>query len=80
MSTIEDTCTIAVTDHEDAAKTEPKSKDRAPAASSAASSSIGGMLWFAGWLFTIAFAQLVWWKALLAIIAWPYFLGIELRL
>jgi hypothetical protein len=37
--------------------------------------SLGGMLWLAGWLFTIGFAKLVWWKILLAIIAWPYFLG-----
>lgn len=29
--------------------------------------------------FTIGFAQLVWWKALLAVILWPYFLGVTLR-
>lgn len=33
------------------------------------------MLWFAGWLFTIAFAKLIWWKALLAFMLWPYYLG-----
>ncbi|MFH1032453.1 MAG: hypothetical protein V1767_09610 [Chloroflexota bacterium] len=44
----------------------------APAAS-------GGVIWFIGWLFTIAFAQLVWWKILLGIIIWPYFLGVALR-
>lgn len=38
-----------------------------------------GTLWFAGWLFTIGFAKLVWWKALLAIVLWPYFLGTTLR-
>jgi hypothetical protein len=38
-----------------------------------------GMLWFAGWLFTIAFAKLVWWKALLALVVWPYFLAVALR-
>jgi hypothetical protein len=38
-----------------------------------------GMLWFGGWLFTISFAKLVWWKALLALIVWPYFLGGTLR-
>jgi hypothetical protein len=38
-----------------------------------------GGLWFAGWLFTIGFAQLVWWKILLGIIVWPYFLGAFLR-
>jgi len=44
-----------------------------------ASSSLAGMLWFAGWLFTIAFAKLVWWKALLALVVWPYFLALALR-
>lgn len=38
-----------------------------------------GMLWFGGWLFTIGFAQLVWWKALLGLVIWPYFLGITIR-
>lgn len=35
--------------------------------------------WLAGWLFTIFFARLVWWKALLAIVAWPYFLALAAR-
>jgi hypothetical protein len=34
-----------------------------------------GMLWFGGWLFTIGFAHLVWWKAILGLLIWPYFLG-----
>ena len=42
-------------------------------------SQLAGTLWFAGWLFTIGFAQLVWWKVLLALVAWPYFLGVTLR-
>jgi len=37
--------------------------------------SLGGAFWFAGWLFTIAFAKLVWWKIILGIIVWPLFLG-----
>jgi hypothetical protein len=37
------------------------------------------MLWFAGWLFTIGFSSLVWWKAALALVVWPYFLGITVR-
>ena len=44
-----------------------------------APNSLGGMLWFAGWLFTIAFAKLVWWKALLGLVVWPYFLAQALR-
>jgi hypothetical protein len=41
--------------------------------------SSGGTLWCAGWLFTIAFAKLSLGKALLAIIVWPYFLGLAVR-
>ena len=26
-----------------------------------------GVIWFIGWLFTIGFAQLVWWKMILGI-------------
>ncbi|HEX6060247.1 MAG TPA: hypothetical protein VFZ11_14655 [Gemmatimonadaceae bacterium] len=33
------------------------------------------MLWFAGWLFTIGFLHLGFWKGVLALIAWPYFIG-----
>jgi len=42
----------------------------------AAAGSAGVFFWFAGWLFTIAFAELVWWKIILAIVVWPYFLGV----
>ena len=38
-----------------------------------------GAFWFMGWLFTIAFANLVWWKIILGIVVWPYFLGLHLR-
>ncbi len=41
--------------------------------------SLAGVLWFGGWLFTIGFAQLVWWKAILGIVVWPYFLAVFLR-
>ena len=40
-----------------------------------ASGSLAGAFWFAGWLFTISFAELVWWKILLGIVVWPLFLG-----
>ena len=36
-------------------------------------------LWFIGWLFTIGYANLVWWKIILGIVVWPYFLGIAAR-
>jgi hypothetical protein len=40
---------------------------------------LGGTLWFAGWLFTVGFARLVWWKALLGLVLWPYFLALAVR-
>jgi hypothetical protein len=39
----------------------------------------GGMLWFIGFLFTWGFVNMVWWKILLSIIIWPYFLGQAVR-
>ncbi len=36
-----------------------------------------GVLWFIGWLFSIGFLELGFWKGLLALIIWPYFLGAE---
>jgi len=36
---------------------------------------LSGGAWFAAWLFTIGFLNLGFWQGLLAIIAWPYFLG-----
>jgi len=35
----------------------------------------GGAIWLMGWLFTIGFANLVWWKAILGIVVWPFYLG-----
>jgi hypothetical protein len=37
--------------------------------------SIAGFLWFGAWLFTIGFLHLPFWKGVLAILLWPYFLG-----
>jgi len=34
-----------------------------------------GPIWFIGWLFTIGYANLVWWQIILAIVVWPYYLG-----
>ena len=34
-----------------------------------------GAFWFAGWLFAIGFANLVWWKIILGIVVWPFYLG-----
>ncbi|HXZ33556.1 MAG TPA: hypothetical protein VEH30_14870 [Terriglobales bacterium] len=35
-----------------------------------------GGIWFAAWLFTIGFLHLSFWKGLLAIVLWAYFLGV----
>ena len=37
--------------------------------------SVGGLVWIAGWLFTIGFLQLTFWKGVLAILIWPYYVG-----
>jgi hypothetical protein len=37
-----------------------------------------GLLWIAGWLFTIGYSDLSFWQGVLAIFIWPYFLGAEL--
>jgi len=38
-------------------------------------SSLAGVLWFAGWLFTIGYANLIWWKIILGLVVWPLYLG-----
>lgn len=40
--------------------------------------SFAGGLWIAGWLFTIGFLKLTFWKGVLALILWPYYLGVAL--
>jgi len=37
-----------------------------------------GMLWFAGWLFTLGYLGLGFWKGVLALIVWPYYIGAAL--
>ena len=40
------------------------------------SASLLGPLWCMGWLFTLGFLKLpFFWKGLLALIVWPYYLG-----
>ncbi len=34
-----------------------------------------GVLWMIGWLFSIGFLKLSFFKGLLAILLWPYFIG-----
>lgn len=35
-----------------------------------------GGLWIIGWLFTIGFLQFGFWQGVLAILMWPYYLGL----
>lgn len=37
--------------------------------------SIAGTLWFAAWLFTVGFLKTGFWKGVLALLLWPYYLG-----
>ena len=40
--------------------------------------SVGGLLWVGGWLFTVGFLHLTFGKGALAILLWPYYLGLAL--
>ncbi|MFA5172866.1 MAG: hypothetical protein WC435_00480 [Candidatus Paceibacterota bacterium] len=37
-----------------------------------------GLIWFGGWLFTIGYLGLSFWKGVLALIIWPYYLGVAI--
>ena len=41
--------------------------------------STSGLLWLAGWLFTIGYLHRTFWKAALAVVMWPYYLGVTVR-
>lgn len=32
-------------------------------------------IWFIGWLFTIGYLKLSFWKGVLGLIIWPYYIG-----
>lgn len=40
--------------------------------------SAAGLLWFGAWLFTLGLLRLTFWKAVLALVVWPYYLGAQL--
>ena len=44
-----------------------------------AAGGVVGPVWFIGWLFTIAFAKLVWWQMIISLVVWPYYLGVAAR-
>ena len=35
-----------------------------------------GAVWVMGWFFTIGFLNLAFWKGVLAVLVWPYYLGV----
>lgn len=39
------------------------------------SNCLGG-LWIVGWLFTLGYLKLAFWQGVLAIVLWPYYLGV----
>jgi hypothetical protein len=36
-----------------------------------------GTVWIGAWLFTIGFLHLTFWKGVLAMVLWPYYLGLH---
>jgi hypothetical protein len=34
-----------------------------------------GLVWIGSWLFTVGFLHLSFWKGVLAIVIWPYYIG-----
>ena len=43
-------------------------------------SALPGILWIAGWLFSVGYAKLGFWDGLGAIVAWPYYIGSKLSM
>jgi hypothetical protein len=41
---------------------------------------MGGGLWIIGWFFTIGYLHLSFWQGVLAVVVWPYFLGVHFAL
>ena len=39
-----------------------------------------GMAWIGGWLFTIGYLKLGFWPGVLALVIWPYDLGVAVTL
>jgi hypothetical protein len=41
---------------------------------------LGALLWFAAWLFTLGLLHLSFWKGVLALVVWPFYLGARIAL
>lgn len=35
-----------------------------------------GLIWVAGWLFSVGYLDLAFWKGVFALFVWPYYLGV----
>ena len=35
-----------------------------------------GSIWFGGWLFTVGYLQLTFWKGVIGLVIWPYYIGV----
>ncbi|HVN93077.1 MAG TPA: hypothetical protein VMT38_05250 [Terracidiphilus sp.] len=38
---------------------------------------VSGLAWCAAWLFTIGYLHLSFWRGVLAIVIWPYYIGVH---
>lgn len=36
-----------------------------------------GLVWIGSWLFTVGYLHLTFWKGVLAIVIWPYYIGVH---
>ncbi len=41
---------------------------------------LSGGVWLGAWLFTIGFLHLAFWQGVLALLIWPYYLGVAFAL
>ena len=40
---------------------------------------LSGGVWLAAWLFTIGYLQLSFWEGVVALLIWPYYLGVAFQ-
>lgn len=78
-TTMADDLSVTLPHREDPAACGKARENAPPSAKVSQGGGLACMLWFTGWLFTIGFAQLVWWKAIVGLLLWPYFLALALR-
>jgi len=39
-----------------------------------------GIVWFGAWLFAIGYLHLSFWRGVLAIVLWPYYIGVHMSM